>query len=177
MKHTLLFTLSALVLLACGQTQQKADTPIKAVEQYMVQNIGTQYSQGDYCIPYSIVVAVSDANPQDILVWGDFWVENYNLEGDTLKTVSGGSHPGLMHVAKLADGYEVNAFDAVGDGSSFDPTAKAIFGDRYDAFIALQADDAEKDATRGQAIAAYVKANQIPAKFYQDFGWEAKEIK
>ena len=44
------------------------------------------------------------------------------------KSVSGGSHPGCMHVKKAGDGFEVFQFDAVGDGSDFTPTAKAIFG-------------------------------------------------
>lgn len=176
MKRTILLALSALMLFACGQPKQKADTPIAAIEQFVADSIGSLYSQGKYCIPYAIVLAVDDSNPQDILVWGDFRVENYQLEGETLENVSGGSHPGLMHVAKTADGYAVKAFDAVGDGSSFDPTAKAIFGDRYDAFVSLLSDDKEREITRAQAIAAYVTAKQIPAKYYQDFGWDAQEI-
>lgn len=164
------------MLFACGEPRKKVDTPISAIEQYVADSIGSQYSQGEYCIPYTLLLAVDDSNPQDILVWGDFRVENYNLKGEILETVSGGSHPGLMHVAKTADGYEVKAFDAVEDGSSFDPTAKAIFGDRYDAFISLQSDDKENKITREQALAAYVTAHQIPAKYYQDYGWDAQEL-
>lgn len=176
MKKTILLTLAAFVLFACGQPQEKKDTPTAAIERFVAETIGSMYSQGAYCIPYSIVLAEDDTNPDDILVWGGFWVENYNLEGETLMTVSGGSHPGLMHVALSADGYEVKSFDAVEDGSSFDPTAKAIFGDKYDAFIALLGDDKAREATRAEAIAAYVTSHEVPAKFYQDFGWDAKEI-
>ena len=94
-----LLTLSALLLFSCGQSQENNDTPIAAIERY-IDTFGSQYSQGEYCIAYSHVLAVDDANPDEILVWGDFWVENFNLEGDTLKNVSGGSHPGLMHVVR-----------------------------------------------------------------------------
>lgn len=176
MKRTLLLTLSALILFSCGQSQEKKDTPIAAIERYVADTFGTQYSQGEYCIPYSHVLAVDDSHPEEILVWGDFWVENFNLEGETLKSISGGSHPGLMHVAKMDDTYQVKSFDAVGDGSDFAPTAKAIFGERYDAFIALQSNDQAKKATREEAIAAYVSSHQISAKYYQDFGWDAQEI-
>ena len=103
-------------------------------------------------------------------------MENFNLEGETLKNVSGGSHPGLMHVAKIADAYEVKSFDAVADGSDFNPTAKTIFGERYDALIALLSDDKAKKVTREEAIATYVSTHQISAKYYQDFGWDAQEI-
>lgn len=81
-----------------------------------------------------------------------------------------------MHVVRNADAYEVKSFDAVADGSDFNPTAKAIFGERYDAFIALQADDKAKKVTREEAIATYVFSHLIPAKYYQDFGWDAQEI-
>ena len=30
--------------------------------------------------------------------------------------------------------------------------------------------------TREEAITTYVSGHQIPAKYYQDFGWDAQEI-
>lgn len=114
--------------------------------------------------------------PEDIRIWGDFWIENYNQVGDTLKTVSGGSHPGCMHVKKAEDGFEVTSFDAVGDGSQFDPTAKAIFGDRYQALIDLWADEDAKQSARSQSIRDYAKANDLNVSYYQDYGWPAVKI-
>ena len=35
MKHTLLLILSALLLFSCGQSPEKKDTPIAAIERYM----------------------------------------------------------------------------------------------------------------------------------------------
>ena len=146
-----------------------------AIDRYMTE-IGAQYSQGTYCIPYSMVVAMDDSKPEDIRVWGDFRVENYNLEGDTLLCVSGGSHPGLMHVAKTAEGYEVKSFDEVADGSLFDSTAKAIFLEHYDAFVGTLSNDSARESAREQALAAYVSDHQIPAKLYKDYGWDARQI-
>ena len=45
-------------------------------------------------------VEVDESDSADVRVWGDFWVFNYNISGDTLKTVSGGDHPGLFHLVK-----------------------------------------------------------------------------
>ena len=146
-----------------------------AIERYMTE-VGSQYSPGTYCIPYAQVVATDESNPEDIRVWGIFQVENYNLEGDTLLCISGGSHPGLMHVAKTADGYEVKSFDEVADGSLFDSTAKAIFLEHYEAFTKTLADDSAKKSVREKALAAYVSAHQIPAKLYKDYGWDAVTI-
>lgn len=154
---------------------QQEDTPMAAIERYMTE-VGGQYSPGTYCIPYAQVVATDESNPEDIRVWGIFQVENYNLEGDTLLCVSGGSHPGLMHVAKTADSYEVKSFDEVADGSLFDSTAKAIFLEHYDTFIKIQSNDTARKAVREKAIATYVLAHQIPAKLYKDYGWDAVTI-
>ena len=156
--------------------QESEDNALTAVYDYM-RGIGQNYAPAQYCIPYASIVATDDSNPADIKVWGDFRVENYNLEGEVLKFVSGGSHPGLMHVSKADNTLSVTAFDAVGDGSSFDPTAKEIFGDFYPLFIGLLSNDAAKKADREAAIAAFVASEGIPAKYYQDFGWDPVEIK
>lgn len=155
---------------------ESEDNALTAVYDYM-RGIGQNYAPAQYCIPYASIVATDDSNPADIKVWGDFRVENYNLEGEVLKFVSGGSHPGLMHVSKADNTLSVTAFDAVGDGSSFDPTAKEIFGDFYPLFIGLLSNDAAKKADREAAIAAFVASEGIPAKYYQDFGWDPVEIK
>lgn len=176
MKRTILALSACLLLLSCGQTQQKKeDSAIAAVCRYMTE-IGAGYARGEYCIPYCLIVDTDESNPEDIQIWGDFWVENYNQVGDTLKTVSGGSHPGCMHVKKAEDGFEVTSFDAVGDGSQFDPTAKAIFGDRYQALIDLWADEDSKQSARSQSIRDYAKANDLNVSYYQDYGWPAVKI-
>ncbi|MBR5118508.1 MAG: hypothetical protein IK100_07685 [Muribaculaceae bacterium] len=148
----------------------------QAVDQYLVDTFGKQYSQADVCIPQQIVTATDDADEQDIKVWGDFWVFNYNIAGDTLKTASGGSHPGLMHLKKAEKGYEVTAFDQVGDGSQFEPTAKKIFGDKYDAFMKMHSNDKEREQNRAQGIAKYAKAHNLKVTMYQDYGWPAVKL-
>ena len=156
--------------------QKKEDDAMAAIGRYMTE-IGSQYAAGELCIPYCLIAGTDEENPEDIRVWGDFWVENYNQAGDTLKSVSGGSHPGCMHVKKTDDGFEVFQFDAVGDGSDFNPTAKAIFGDRFDAFMALYSNDDAKKAARAKSILDYAEANNLDISCYQDFGWPAVKIK
>ncbi len=158
------------------KTQKKEDDAMAAIGRYMTE-IGAGYTPGEYCIPYCLIAGTEEENPEDIRVWGDFHVENYNHAGDTLKSVSGGSHPGCMHVKKADDGFEVFQFDAVGDGSDFIPTAKAIFGDRFDAFMALYSNDDAKKAARAKSILDYAKAHGLAISCYQDFGWPAVSIK
>ena len=158
-------------------TEQQAPLTIEqVVDQYIVDTFGKQYAKAEVCIPQQIVVATDEADDQDIKVWGDFWVFNYSIAGDTLKTASGGSHPGLIHLRKVDNGYEVIGFDQVGDGSQFEPTAKKIFGDKYDAFMKMHSNDKEREQNRAQGIAKYAKANGLKVTMYQDEGWPAVKL-
>ena len=160
-----------------ASSEQQAQLTIEqVVDQYIVDSFGKQYSQAEVCIPQQIVVATEESDAQDIKVWGDFWVFNYNTAGDTLKTASGGSHPGLMHLKKGDKGYEVTGFDQVGDGSQFEPTAKEIFGDKYDAFMKMHSNDKDREQNRAQGIAKYVKAHDLKVTMYQDYGWPAVKL-
>ena len=151
-------------------------TYFSAIDRYMSEVFGKQYAEGEYCVPIHNIVAVDESNAADILVWGDYWVFNYNQVGDTLKCVSGGSHPGLMHLQQTDKGFEVTAFDQVEDGSSFLPTAQKIFGDKYEAFQAINSDDKKREKLRADILSAYVKKHNLTATMYQDYGWPVKKL-
>lgn len=147
-----------------------------AVNDYLVNVIGKNYAEAEYCIPCPLLVSTDDGNKEDVLVWGDFWVFNYDLSGDTLKTISGGDHPGLMHLKKTENGYEVTSFEAVEDGAGNMESAKRIFGDKYDSFWEINSHQEKREDFRLHCIANYVKAHNIPAKMVQDYGWPAVEL-
>lgn len=147
-----------------------------AIDRYLADTIGSQYLKGEHCVPIHTIVAASERDAGDILVWGDFWVFNYNQVGDTLKCVSGGSHPGLMHLRQTEQGFEVTAFDRVGDGADFLQTAQKIFGDKYDAFQTVNSDEQKREALRARVLADYVKEHHLAVTLYQDYGWPAKAL-
>ncbi|MBR1468381.1 MAG: hypothetical protein IJ606_07165 [Bacteroidaceae bacterium] len=155
----------------------KDTTCFLAIERYFVEEIGSHYVHGEHCVPLQNIVAVDERDTDDILVWGDFWVFNYNQSGDTLKCVSGGSHPGLIHLRQTGKVFEVTAFDQVGDGSRFLPTAKRIFGDKYEAFHAVNSDDKKRERRRAAVLADYVRRQGLAVTMYQDYGWPAKKIR
>lgn len=197
MRHFKTGLMAVAVLLAavsCGTRGQKKDTAaetpetkaaeavqetyFQAIDQYLTGTIGSQYSPGEVCIPYHDYISVDESRQDDIQVWGSYWVDNYNVVGDTLMFVSGGSHPGKMHVNQDEAGhFTVTGFDAVGDGSEFLPTAKAIFGDRFEDFQAALSDQTHREAVRKAAIAAYVEKHGLSVKVYKDYGWPAVEIR
>ena len=153
------------------------ETYFDAIKEYMIENIGSNYPEAEAYIPFNTYISVDESNADDIQVLGDFWILNYKQVGDTLKAVSGGNHPGKMHVRQIGDThFEVTSFEPVGDGSSFTPTARKIFGDKYDDFVAAQADDQKREAIRKESVIEYVRHNNLPVKYYQDYGWPAVSI-
>ena len=194
MKKTLFAFATLLIMAACNNkpttapatdvdeasneevSKEQENTYLSAIDRYLVEEIGKHYAQGEHCVPIHNVVAIDESNAEDILVWGDFWVFNYNQVGDTLKCVSGGNHPGLMHVRQTDNGFEVNSFDQVEDGSSNLQSAKRIFGDKYEAYQAINSNREDREKLRAEGLAKYVKKQGLSATTYEDYGWPAKQL-
>ncbi len=153
--------------------EQDHDEYLAAIEAYL-RTIGSQYTPGEVCIPSYTVVAINDNDTDYTRVWGDWWVFNYNIVGDTLKCVSGGSHPGLMYL-KQNDTHKwiVTSFDQVEDGSRYLPSAKRIFGEYYEAFHKVNSSQEHRDSIRLKQVAYYVKEHNLPVTMLQDSGWPA----
>ena len=162
---------------AVADTAKGGDVVMDAINKYLVDSIAAHYTQGDMCIPV-IMMTCSDGMKNDsVYMWGDYWVFNYKVAGDTLKCVSGGDHAGKMLLTKNENGeFQVVSFEQVEDGHGNQESAKRIFGEYYDALQAVNGDENYREKARAGAIADYVKANNLPVKFYQDYGWPAKEI-
>ena len=151
------------------------DDPIDlACYKYMAENVSKDYEPADVSIPIVIIVHEDPAPEDEVLVYGDFWIDNYNIEGDTLKCVSGGNYPGCMHVDKAT--YTVTAFDPVADGGEFESSAKEIFGDSYDDFMKVYSDSEAVAEARKATVSDYVNLNGLDIKYYQDEGWDPVEL-
>ncbi|MBQ7558522.1 MAG: hypothetical protein IJT00_10735, partial [Lachnospiraceae bacterium] len=148
------------------------DDPVpNAICDYLTTVIAAQYETAEVSIPQISIIEVDESKDDDIKVWGDFWIYNYNLEGETLMTLSGGNYPGLMHLKKNPDGScSVTSFDQVEDGSNFDSSAKKIFGDKYDRLQEIMSDDKSRDGFRTAMIKNYVEDNGLGITQYQDYG-------
>ena len=153
------------------------DDPVElAVYKYLVEEIGKDFEPSDASIPLVHVVHVDYTDESDILVKGNYWLFNYNIEGDTLKNVSGGAHPGCMHVKKDGDTYTVTAFDQVEDGAGNEESARKIFGDVYEDYAAYESDKDAQDQDRLYATMDYVNLNHLAVTKYQDEGWDPVEL-
>lgn len=146
-----------------------------AIYRYLATELAPQHFEigEDICsVPVVRVIDQAEAEDGGTDVWGDFEVYNYKIEGETLSCVSGGSFPGKMHVAENEDGYAVTDFAVVEDGANYDPSAREIFGDRYEEFVSVNSDEEGRNSVRKDALAYYVKSNGLNVTAYQDYGWD-----
>jgi len=148
----------------------------EAISEYLVKEIGSHYSPGELCIPVLMMVSTKEESEDQARVWGDFWVFNYNLAGDTLKTVSGGNHSGLMTVQKQGDKLTVTSFEQTEDGAGNEASAKRIFGNHFDIYQNMHSNENVREAVRKEQLKEYVRQHNLNVRYYQDFGWPAVEF-
>lgn len=147
-----------------------------AISDYLVNEIGVQYLQGELCIPTLMMVAEEELDSVQAHVWGDFWLSWYNIAGDTLKTVSGGNHAGRITLVRQDGILRVTAFEQTEDGAGNEASAKRIFGQHYDIYQNMHSNQDVREAVRKEQLQEYISRHQLPVRYYQDYGWEAVEL-
>lgn len=147
-----------------------------AISDYLVKEIGSQYAQGELCIPTLMMVAEEEVDSAEARVWGDFWIFWYTQSGDTLKTVSGGNHSGCMTVRQEQGTLKITAFEQTTDGAGFEASARRIFDSHYDVYQNMHSNEDVREAVRKEQLYDYVRLRHLNFKYYQDFGWPAVEI-
>ena len=153
------------------------DEKDKAVHNYMANEIGSIYPETDVKIPFCQVVHVDDLDENNVKVYGSFWVNGYNRDGDTLFCKNGGQHVGCFHLKKNDDlSYTVISFDQAKDGSYFTSSAKEIFGDYYSTLEKVMGDEETREMIRKEEIKNYVIDNQLSIKEYEDYGWMPESL-
>ncbi len=139
---------------------------------YMIDELAKYYPESQVSIPCPVIIDIDESDKSDIRAYGNFWIFNYNLNGDVLENTSGGSFPGCIHFTLSEAGYRATSMDVVEDGSKYTESAKKIFGDRYDLFMKDGQDEQLRETTRAQIIANYVAANNLSITAYKDYGWD-----
>ena len=155
------------------------DNMLYVVNDYICTEFTKSYDAADVAIPIVNVIDRDGSDPQDIKIYGDFSVYNYNLEGDTLVCQSGGNYPGCFHLKETdaGAGFVVTSFDEVASGSDFDSSAKEIFGDLYEDFSKVYSDNENREFIRKDTIAEYCSSHNVPATKYQDPGNDPVEFR
>lgn len=144
-----------------------------AISDFLVQEIGVHYKQGELCIPTLMIVAAEELDSAHALLWGDFWIDWYQGVGDTLCSVSGGNHAGCMAIEEREGQLFVTSFDEVQDGANYLPSAVAIFDKHYDLFQSMHANEEVRAAVRTEQLAEYIHRHGLHYHYYKDYGWPA----
>ena len=150
----------------------KEEAMRQAISDYLVAQVGQQYQKGERCIP-TLMIAASEEEGSVTRVWGDFWVFWYNASGDTLKTVSGGDHPGRMTLEQKDGKPTVTSFEQTVDGTGYEASAKRIFGNYYDVFQNMHSNAEVREEVRKEQLKDYVGNNNLSIRYYQDYGRDA----
>ena len=145
---------------------------------YLIDELSPHYDKAQVSIPCPVIIAEDESDKQDIRVYGNFWLFNYDLNGDILECVSGGSYPGCVHlkIVDTADGYEVTQMEVAEDGGGYTESAKRIFGEHYDTFVKDGEDEKKREELRAQIIANYAAANDLSIRAFKDYGWDPVEL-
>jgi len=148
----------------------------QAMSDYLVNEIGRHYLQGQRCIPTLMMVATEDMDSAQLRVWCDCWVYWYDVVGDTLKTVSGGSHSGCMTLQQKDGKSVVTAFEQTVDGAANEVSAKRIFGKHFDVYQNMHSNSEVREAARKEQLQDYVRRQKLNIHYYQDYGWDAVDL-
>ncbi len=108
------------------------DPYMPAVCRWMEEELGKNYTSGEIFVPAPVVYFEDDTSPEDIRIWGNFWVFRYSLQDTVLFCESGGAQPGILHLraiddaAAVEDAAAVDAVVVVEDAAAVNATAEDV---------------------------------------------------
>ena len=139
--------------------------------QYIMETCGSQFEPEEIMIPVVDILRVDDSDPEDILVWGNYWVYNFALRGTTLMNRSGGNFPGIIHMKEDGDTYTGFDMDLVESGSDYDSSIEELFGVDDELRNAF-AESTESYDLFMETLRWYRDDTGLDIEASQDFGWD-----
>ncbi len=142
-----------------------------AISDYLLSEAGADYEPADASLPVIDIFKIDDEDPEDIKVWGRFWLMNYNLRGTTLMNRSGGEYPGIVHLKKTDDGVAAVSMDVVEDGENYGDSLKEIFDTEELMNAYIMSDGDFRDALVA-AVIKYCGETGNEVKAVSEYGWD-----
>ncbi len=141
---------------------------LDVISEYMVTEYAKNFGGGaDVFIPYSFVVEKDEKDPSDILVYGEYDIDGYDLRNTTLVSSCGARNRGVFHLKKDDDG-SVTVTEA--DLPETEAESVKLFEPVEDAYAKLTAlTDDDIASCRATAIAEYVNTNGLNILQWQDY--------
>jgi hypothetical protein len=154
------------------------DPAIEALLTYQkAENEKLYDMEGGIWIPTPVIYERVEEN-DEVILFGVFGDDVYQLNGTILESTSGSRVPGCAHIRKKGDTWEVTKLIYAEDGSDFDDSIRKFTEGYPGAYKAFQKDHTkEEQKTRLEYLRMYVKGNRLNITHYQDYGWDPVEIK
>ena len=151
--------------------------PVEAAAyDYLAFEAEKNYDPDHAMIPYVKVVGMDDSKPEDVLLYGDYWLWEFEKKGDVLAAVSGGHRPGVIHMERFGEG-DTAVYSALSmDEALTDDENEKVFGKYYEEYQKIASDDKTRDAGIEKVLADYVKTNQLDVTKYQIADGEVKDL-
>lgn len=146
------------------------DQRVRAAFEEVKKENEDQDIKGSVVIPMMYIYKIVE-NEKEAKIYGNFWNESYYRYGSLLKTKSGGSYPGVMHLKKTGDSYKVVKVEYSKDGSAREESIfKMCKGHPVVALKMMR--DSISDRKVKKELRTYVKQNHLDVKAYKDSGWD-----
>lgn len=158
------------------------DAAEAAITEYMLAEAEESYDiqENEVVIPAFMFLRTEEGLNGSIRVYGNFWTMSYTAKDGILECQSGGENPGVFYLKKHGDRYDVDAFEAFGDGSEYEKDlnriCKGIPGLKRKYLGCTDMGTKKNQDIRTRYIATYVKENQLDIKAYKDYGWDPIEL-
>lgn len=157
-----------------------SDPVLAAVTSYMADVMTGYYSDYDVSIPAPVILKQEEIDDNHVKVYGNFWIFNYDMQGQILENTSGGEAPGYMIATRDGDGMKVTDAEFAGDGAEYAEDIKTFCGgDNSLEAQYFASNDAGQEpllSVRKGFIRDYVKANELDITAYQDYGWDPVDL-
>ncbi|HAG69181.1 MAG TPA: hypothetical protein DCL38_04325 [Lachnospiraceae bacterium] len=142
---------------------------LDVISKYMIDQDAELFGEerADVYIPCSLIAETDDTDPENILVYGVFNIDGYDLLNTTLAAVNGAQNYGIFHLKKNGDSAEVISAELpLTEEESIDLFAP-IPG-LYERVVELE--NSQGNAARAEAIASYINTNGLNITQWQDHG-------
>ena len=143
-----------------------ADRVLTAVYNYLSFRRMGDNDYNTVTIPYVHIIKTDDSDPKEVLVYGDYYLFDFEKQEDTLVAVSGSHCPGIVHLKKFSEDAAMDYAGQSMDEAFTDEDAEKILGEYYNEYIAVTSDKEQFEKEYAQLIADYVKYNSLEVTKY-----------
>lgn len=151
----------------------------QAIWDYFYKDVVSCAEEGEILIP-AFVIAKEVKDDEEILVFGNFWTYEFELNGNLLEDSGGGATAACFHLIQTDTGYDVIYAEEAEDGGLFDESIKKMskgYPGLYMKWMyCIMYGEKERDEALLESLRMYVEDNELDIQYYKMYGWDPVKI-